>query len=100
MDLDFQERRKLVHKLIDRLAPAQLEAVRGSLEVLVDDDAADEDLTEDDRVALRASDEYFRNGGQGIPIEEVLADFGLTMADWEEMGKTPIDVPLPVEHYG
>jgi hypothetical protein len=28
---------------------------------------------------LRASDEYFRNGGQGIPFEQVVADLGFTM---------------------
>jgi hypothetical protein len=25
-----------------------------------------------------------------IPLEDVLAEFGLTMADWETMGKTPL----------
>jgi hypothetical protein len=27
-------------------------------------------------------------------MEEVLADFGLTMTDWETMAKTPLDEPL------
>jgi hypothetical protein len=25
-----------------------------------------------------------------VPLENVLADFGLTMADWDVMGKTPL----------
>jgi hypothetical protein len=44
-----------------------------------DDDDAEEELTEEDRRALRASDEYFRNDGQGLPFEQVAADLGFTM---------------------
>jgi hypothetical protein len=29
--------------------------------------------------------------------EDVLADLGLTMADWERMAKTPLDQPLSQE---
>jgi hypothetical protein len=43
------------------------------------DDEEDEELTEEDRRALRASDEYFRKGGQGIPFEQVVAECGFTM---------------------
>lgn len=66
------------HELLDRLAPGQVAAVVHLLEVMVHDDN-EEELTEEDRRALRASDEYFRNGGQGIPFEQVVADLGLTM---------------------
>lgn len=59
--------------------PAKLGAVRSLLAVMVEDDEDQEELTEEDRRALRASDDYFRNGGQGIPIEQVVADLGLTM---------------------
>lgn len=80
MALDFHQQRQHVHSLIDLLPPAKLDAVRGLLAVMVDDDEdADEELTEEDRVALRASDEYFRNGGQGIPFEQVIAELGFTM---------------------
>ncbi len=54
----------------------KLGAVRNLLEVMID---GDEQLTEDDRRVLRASDEYFRNGGQGIPFEQVVADLGFTL---------------------
>lgn len=64
-----------VHELIDHLPPGQLAAIETLLESMIDD----EELTEEDRRALRASDEYFRNGGKGIPFEQVVADLGFTM---------------------
>ena len=78
MALDIQMERQQAHALLDQLPPDKLEAVRSLLEVMVDDD--DEgDLTEEDRRALRASEDYFRNGGQGIPFEQVVASLGFTM---------------------
>jgi hypothetical protein len=65
------------HELLGQLGPGKLAAVVHLLEVMIDDD--EEELTEDDRHALRTSQEYFRNGGQGIPFEEVVADLGFTM---------------------
>ena len=44
-----------------------------------DNDSEEEELTAEDRRALRASDEYFRNGGQGIPFQENAAEFGFTV---------------------
>lgn len=78
MDLDLQLERQQAHTLLDQLPPAKLGAVRSLLEVMVDDDD-DEELTEEGRRALKASDEYFRNGGQGIPFEQVVAELGFTM---------------------
>lgn len=78
MALDLQEERNQAHALLDLLPPAKLGAVRSLLEVMIDD-GDEEELTEEDRRALRASDEYFRNGGQGIPLEQVVADLGFTM---------------------
>ena len=61
-------------------SPAQLAAVVHLLEVMVqDNDSEEEELTAEDRRALRASDEYFRNGGQGIPFQEIAAEFGFTV---------------------
>jgi hypothetical protein len=65
------------HELLGQLGPGKLAAVVHSLEVMIDDE--DEDPTEEDRRALRASDEYFRNGGQGVLFEQVAADLGFTM---------------------
>lgn len=78
MALDLQQERQQAHALLDLLAPAKLGAVRSLLEVMVDGEE-DEELTEEDRRALRASDEYFRSGGQGIPFDQVVADLGFTM---------------------
>lgn len=33
----------------------------------------------------------FLDRGEGIPHEEVLAEFGLTLEDFERMGRTPLD---------
>ena len=78
MALDLQQELKQAHDLLDQLPPTKLGAVRSLLEVMLDDDE-DEELTEEDRRALRASVEYFRNGGQGIPFEQVVAELGFTM---------------------
>jgi len=75
--MDLQQERSQVHSLVDLLPPAKLEALRNLLELMVDDD--DVQLTDDDRRALHASREYFRNGGEGIPFEQVVAECGFTM---------------------
>ncbi|HVO98716.1 MAG TPA: hypothetical protein VMT15_11650 [Bryobacteraceae bacterium] len=89
--------RSHVHALIDQLATPQLTALETLLESLVDPVSRklaeapidDEPLTEGDRVALAESDEWLKNN-KPIPLEEVLADFGLTMDDWARMGSTPL----------
>ena len=77
MATDLQEQRRQAHAWLDQLPPAKLGAVHSLLEVMVDD--SDEELSEDDKQALRASDEYFRNGGQGVPFERVVTDLGFTL---------------------
>jgi len=79
MALDLQQERQKAHALLDLLPPSKLGVVRSLLEVMIDDDDSVEQLTDEDRRALRASDQYFRNGGQGIPFEQVVADLGFTM---------------------
>lgn len=78
MALDLQQVRQQAHALLDQLPPAKLGVVRSLLAIMVGDDD-EEELTEEDRRALCASDEYFRNGGQGVPFEQVVADLGFTM---------------------
>lgn len=92
MVLDFQKERKQAHALLDRLPPSKLGAVRTLLEVMVDE--GDEELTEEDRAAIQAGLDSLEKHG-GIPHEQVLADFGLTMEDWEKMAAEP-DQVLPV----
>ena len=52
MNLDLQQQRQQAHALLDLLPPAKLGAVRTLLAVMIDDEE-DEELTEEDRRALR-----------------------------------------------
>lgn len=70
------------HELIDRLPPAQLAAVVHLLETIVGGD--DDTLSESDLKAIAEADDWLKHN-KPIPHEEILADFGLTMADWEKM---------------
>lgn len=90
MESNPQEDRQQAHALLDLLPPAKLGAVRSLLAVMVDDDE-DEELTEADRAAIQAGLDSLEKHGT-VPMEEVLADFGLTMADFE---KTVVE-PDPV----
>ncbi len=87
MALDLHRERQQAHALLDLLAPAKLGVVRSLLEVMVDDDDGDE-LTEEDRAAIQVGLASLDKNG-GVPMEDVLADFGLTMADFEQMAATP-----------
>ena len=78
------------HKLIEQLAPGQVPAAIGMLERLLDPVARaianapvdDEPESEDERQAVAKSKTWFKQrGGQGIPHEEILADFGLAPDD-------------------
>jgi len=75
------------HELIERLAPSQVSAVVGLLQVMLDPVARaiaeapvdDEPVTQENREAVARSEAWFEErGGKGIPMQEVLADFGLT----------------------
>jgi hypothetical protein len=75
MPVDIQH----AHQLLDQLGPDQLAAVLQLLEVMVEPDD-DEPLTEEDRQAVSASRDYFRqNPGGGIPFEQMAAELGFTM---------------------
>jgi hypothetical protein len=70
--------RQQAHQLLDQLGPAQFDAVVGLLKVILSDD--DEEPTAEDRRALVASREYFRQNPEGgIPFEQVVAECGFTM---------------------
>jgi len=71
--------RQQAHQLLDQLGPAQFDAIANLLEVMIHEDD-DEDLTGEDRRAVAASREYFRQNPEGgIPFEQVVAECGLTM---------------------
>ena len=72
------------HELLDQLGPVQIAAVARLLEVMVHEEDVDEKLTEADREAIQVGLDSLDTHGT-VPMEDVLADFGLTMADFEKM---------------
>jgi aryl carrier-like protein len=86
MALDLAQERLQAHALLDLLPPAKLGAVRSLLEVMIDED--DEELTEEDRTAIQVGLDSLEKYGT-VSMEEVLADFGLTLADFAKMGAEP-----------
>src|SRR5580704_6697893 len=91
------ETRSHVHELVDQLPAAQLDALEIILKPMLDPlsrklalaPADDEPFTDEDRQAV-AEAEAWLDHNEPIPLESVLADLGLTMDDWERMGKTPV----------
>jgi hypothetical protein len=79
------------HQLLDQLDPGQLSAIGHLLEVMLDPvsrtlpaaPADDEPVTDQDRRRFRDGKAWFaRRGGKGIPMDEVLAGFGVTPEDF------------------
>lgn len=97
MALDFAQERQQAHAYLDRLPPEQLSAVRGLLETMLDPvsralanaPVEDEEIGEEEEHAAAESREWLKHN-KPIPHEEVLAEFGLTMEDFERMGRTPL----------
>lgn len=77
------------HRLLDQLGPVQLAAVVHLLETMAQPDEDGDTLSTAERKAIAEADEWLKHN-EPIPHEEVLAEFGLTMADWEKMGKEPL----------
>ncbi len=68
------------HELVSQLGPTKLAAVVQLMEVMVEDE---EPVTAEDQRRFREGQAWFADrGGQGIPMEEVLAEFGLSAADF------------------
>ena len=78
MALDLQQELKQAHALLDQLPPAQLGAVRSLLAVMVDDD---EPISDEDRRRFHEGKAFF-DSGKGIPMEDVLAEFGMKPEDF------------------
>jgi len=88
----MSDTRQHVHDLIDRLPPPQLDAIAGLLEAMLDPTATKhtsrEEITEEEERAVDEAKNWLReNEGKGIPHEEVLSDFGLTLDDFQRMGE-------------
>jgi hypothetical protein len=94
--------RQHAHQMLDRLDAGQLTTVVRLLEVMTDPVTAalrnaaidDEPFTDAERKAVAEADEWLKNNPP-IPHEEILAEFGLTMADWEKMGSEPLREETP-----
>jgi O-succinylbenzoate synthase len=82
------------HYLLDQLGPGQLAAVVQLLENMISPEEDRETLSDAERKAVAQADEWLKHN-QPIRHEEVLADFGLTMADWEKMGQEPVPEETP-----
>jgi acyl-coenzyme A synthetase/AMP-(fatty) acid ligase len=80
--------------MLDQLGPGQLAAVVHLLESMLSPDDDRDTLSDAERKAVAEADEWLRHN-QPIPHEEVLAEFGLTMADWEKMGQEPEETSRP-----
>ncbi len=83
MDIDKQH----THHLLDQLGPGQLAAVVHLLETMISPEEDGDTLSDAERKAVAEADEWLKHN-QPIPHEQVLAEFGLTMADWETMGRS------------
>jgi hypothetical protein len=85
------------HELIERLPDSQIATAIRFLEFMLLDPVAravatappdDEPVTEEDRRRLDAGQAWFaRHGGKGIPMKEVLAEFGFTPEDFPHSSK-------------
>lgn len=82
------------HDLLDQLSPGQLAAVVHLLETMVSPEEDRDTLSNAERKAVAEADEWLKHN-QPIPHEEVLAEFGLTMDDWDKMGKEPLPEETP-----
>lgn len=86
------------HELIDRMAPGQVSAVVGLLEIMLDPFARalanapydDEPVGEEEAREIAASKAALARG-ETIPHEEILAELGLTQEDFDRMGRTPLE---------
>ncbi len=83
------------HELIDRLSPGQASAVVGLLEAMLDPVAAalaqaplDEQVASGTELREIAEARAALARGEGISNEDVLADFGLTLEDFERMSRS------------
>ncbi len=98
MALASTDTKQQAYELIDRMVPGQVSAVVGLLKVMLDPVSValanapydDEPVSEDEAREIAAARASLARG-EGIPHEEVLAEFGLTPEDFESMGHTPLE---------
>jgi hypothetical protein len=94
--------REHAQQLLNHLAPDQIAAVVHVMEVMLDPlsrrlanaPLEDEEISAEEERAVAEAREWLKHN-QPIPHEGVLAEFGLTMADWEKMGQEPLPDETP-----
>jgi hypothetical protein len=94
MNEELSTERNQAHAFLDRLPPGQLTAVRSLLESMLsplDRKVAlapidDEPVSPEEEAAVRQGLESLKSNG-GVPMETVLADFGLTTEDFRRMAE-------------
>jgi hypothetical protein len=86
MPADIQPERRQAHELIDQLPDAQIIAIVGLLEAMLNPGAVrpdEEPVTDEDRKRLEAGRRWFaQRGGKGISMDDVLTDYDLKTDDF------------------
>ena len=98
MDTNVTQERQRAHALLDLLPQEKLTAVVHLLQAISDPltrslanaPIDDEPISEEEMRAVEASREWLKTH-EPISHEEVLAEFGVTLEDFERMGRTPLD---------
>ena len=85
------------YHLLDQLGPSQLAAVVHLLETMISPDEEGDALSNAERKAVAEADEWLKHN-QPIEHEEVLAEHGLTMSDWEKMAEEPFPDETPLRN--
>src|SRR5215472_5021384 len=92
-----KDEKQHAHALVERLDASQVPTAVRFLEFMLLDPVSralatapfdDEPLSAAGRRAIAEADEWLQHH-KGIPHEEVLAEFGLTMKDFEKMANAP-----------
>ena len=78
MAANTTETKQHAHQLLDQLAPVQVAAVVQLLEVIVDPDREDEQISEGEKQAVGRSKEWFKSNS-GTVLEDVVSELGFTM---------------------
>ena len=98
MGTDVTQERQQAHALLDMLPEEKFTAVVHLLQAISEPVARsianapidDEPISEEEIRAVEASRKWLKDH-EPISHEEVLAEFGLTLEDFERMGRTPLD---------
>ncbi len=87
MSIDVAQERQQAHAYLDKLAPAQISAVRKLLETMVTNPVSsslanapveDEDIGEEEERTVDRSKEWFKHH-PGTPFEDVVLELGFTL---------------------